>query len=96
MKTVIYARVSTTTNQSVEMQLRYLRELADRRGFEIVGEYCDEGVGGAKNSRPWLDRLLADAEGVAGSQPLAANFPSSRSALPPSLVSPHLAHLWCV
>lgn len=62
MKTAIYARVSTTTNQSVEMQLRDLWELADRRGFEIVGEYCDEGVSGAKNSRPGLDRLLADAE----------------------------------
>ena len=44
------------------MQLRDLRELADRRGFEIVGEYCDEGVSGAKNSRPGLDRLLSDAE----------------------------------
>ena len=62
MKTALYARVSTTTNQSVEMQLRDLWELADRRGFEIVGEYCDEGVSGAKNSRPGLDRLLADAE----------------------------------
>ncbi len=62
MKTAIYASVSTTTNQSVEMQLRDLRELADRRGFEIVGEYCDEGVSGARNSRPGLDRLLADAE----------------------------------
>ncbi len=46
VKTAIYARVSTTTNQSVEMQLRYLRELADRRVFGIVGEYCDEGVSG--------------------------------------------------
>jgi DNA invertase Pin-like site-specific DNA recombinase len=44
------------------MQLRDLRELADRRGFGIVGEYSDEGVSGAKNSRPGLDRLLADAE----------------------------------
>jgi len=44
------------------MQLRDLRELADRRAFEVVGEYCDEGVSGAKNSRPGLDRLLTDAE----------------------------------
>jgi DNA invertase Pin-like site-specific DNA recombinase len=62
VKTAIYTRVSTTTNQSVEMQLRDLRELADRRDFEVVSEYCDEGVSGAKNSRPGLDRLLADAE----------------------------------
>jgi len=44
------------------MQLRDLRELADRRGFEIVDEYCDEGVSGSKDSRPGLNRLLADAE----------------------------------
>ncbi len=62
MRTAIYARVSTTGNQSVEMQLRDLRELAERRGFEIVGEYCDEGVSGAKDSRPRLNQLLADAE----------------------------------
>lgn len=62
VKTAIYARVSTTANQSVEMQLRDLRELAERRGSKIVGEYCDEGVSGAKDSRPGLNQLLADAE----------------------------------
>ena len=62
MKAAIYARVSTTANQSVEMQLRDLRELASRRGFEIAGEYCDEGISGAKDSRPALNRMLADAE----------------------------------
>jgi DNA invertase Pin-like site-specific DNA recombinase len=58
----IYARVSTTHGQSVEMQLRDLRELAGRRGFTLVEEYCDEGISGAKDSRPALNRLLADAE----------------------------------
>ena len=43
------------------MQLRDLHELADRRGLEIVGEYCDEGVSGAKDSRPALNRMLAVA-----------------------------------
>jgi DNA invertase Pin-like site-specific DNA recombinase len=62
VRIAIYARVSTTTHQSVEMQLRDLRELADCRGFEIVGEYCDEGISGSKDSRPGLNRLLADAE----------------------------------
>ncbi|MFQ5851918.1 MAG: recombinase family protein, partial [Candidatus Binatia bacterium] len=42
MNAAIYARVSTTQGQSVEMQLRDLRELAARRGFEILSEYCDE------------------------------------------------------
>jgi DNA invertase Pin-like site-specific DNA recombinase len=62
VRAAIYARVSTTTHQSVEMQLRDLRELAGRRSFDIVEEYCDEGISGSKDSRPGLNRLLADAE----------------------------------
>jgi DNA invertase Pin-like site-specific DNA recombinase len=61
MRAAIYCRVSTS-DQSVEMQTRDLHRLAGSRGFEIVKEYCDEGVSGAKSSRPALDRMLADAE----------------------------------
>jgi DNA invertase Pin-like site-specific DNA recombinase len=57
----IYARVSTSSGQSVDMQLLDLRELAKRRDFELVGEYCDEGVSGSQESRPALDALLRDA-----------------------------------
>ena len=60
MRTVIYARVSTI-DQSCEMQLRELREYAQRRGLEIVGEYVDTGWSGAKTSRPELDRLMRAA-----------------------------------
>lgn len=63
MKVAIYARVSTSHHgQSVEMQLRDLRQLADRRDLEIVREYCDEGVSGATDSRRALDAMLADAK----------------------------------
>ena len=62
MKAAIYCRVSTTAGQSVEMQLRDLRQLAEQRGFEIDGEYCDEGVSGSCDSRPQLDRMLSDAQ----------------------------------
>jgi DNA invertase Pin-like site-specific DNA recombinase len=58
----IYGRVSTLTNQSTEMQVRDLRQLADRRGFEVAHEYLDEGFSGAKSSLPALDRMLADAK----------------------------------
>jgi DNA invertase Pin-like site-specific DNA recombinase len=44
------------------MQLRDLRQLAHQRGFEIVAEYCDEGVSGSYDSRPQLDKMLADAQ----------------------------------
>jgi len=42
------------------MQLRELREFCQRRGWTIQGEYVDNGVSGAKERRPELDRLLAD------------------------------------
>ena len=56
----IYARVSTS-DQNSDMQLVELREHADRRNWEIVAEYVDEGVSGSKASRPQLDKLMADA-----------------------------------
>jgi DNA invertase Pin-like site-specific DNA recombinase len=43
------------------MQLSELREYAARRGWEITGEYSDHGVSGSKESRPELNRLMADA-----------------------------------
>ena len=58
----IYARVSTSNNgQSPEMQLRELREYCERRGWTVAGEYVDSGISGAKDKRPALDRLMADA-----------------------------------
>jgi DNA invertase Pin-like site-specific DNA recombinase len=62
MKIAVYARISTTGNgQSPEMQLRELREDVERRGWTLAGEYVDEGVSGAKDSRPELNRLMDDA-----------------------------------
>jgi DNA invertase Pin-like site-specific DNA recombinase len=61
MRAAIYARVSTSNNgQNPEMQLLELREHCQRRGWEIVGEYVDAGISGAKERRPQLDRLMAD------------------------------------
>lgn len=62
MRAALYARVSTIGNgQSPEMQLRELREYCERRGWPIAGEYIDAGVSGAKDSRPQLNTLMADA-----------------------------------
>jgi DNA invertase Pin-like site-specific DNA recombinase len=62
MRAAVYARVSTVNNgQSPEMQLRELGEYCDRRGWTIAGEYVDVGISGAKEKRPELDRLIADA-----------------------------------
>lgn len=61
MKIAIYARVSTNNGQDPEMQLRELREYCQRRAWEISQEYVDVGISGAKEKRPQLDKLLADA-----------------------------------
>jgi DNA invertase Pin-like site-specific DNA recombinase len=43
------------------MQLRELREYAQRRSWKIQGEYIDRGISGSRESRPELSRLMADA-----------------------------------
>ena len=60
MRVAIYARCSTA-EQTVALQLDGVREYAALRGFEVVEEYVDEAVSGAKARRPALDRLLDDA-----------------------------------
>jgi len=60
MRTAIYARVSTK-DQSCALQIRDLKAHCAARKFTIFREYTDEGESGAKNSRPKLDELMADA-----------------------------------
>ena len=60
MRVAIYARVSTK-DQSCDLQVRDLRTYCTARKFTIFREYIDEGESGAKNSRPELDKLMADA-----------------------------------
>ena len=62
MRVALYARVSTSNGQQdPEMQLRELRQYAERREFQIVKEYTDNGVSGSKDSRPALNQLRLDA-----------------------------------
>lgn len=59
-RVALYARVSTSNGQQdPEMQLRELREYAQHRDLTIVDEYVDR-VSGSKDSRPALNRLMAD------------------------------------
>ena len=46
-KAVIYSRVSTN-DQTVDNQLKVLREVAEKKGLEVVQEISDEGISGAK------------------------------------------------
>jgi DNA invertase Pin-like site-specific DNA recombinase len=60
MRVGLYARVSTMHNQNPARQLAELREHATRRGWEVVSEYIDRGITGARERRPELDRLWTD------------------------------------
>src|SRR4029077_18914076 len=57
MKTIIYTRVSTDT-QNHDSQLQELREYCARRGWTEVEEITDT-ISGTKTSRAGLDRLMA-------------------------------------
>ena len=59
---VIYSRVSTN-DQSVSNQLKVLREIADKKGLNIVREISDEGISGAKgrDQRKGFDDLIKGA-----------------------------------
>ena len=63
MRAVIYARVSTSQNQTVENQLQILREVAQKKGYTIIKEFCDEGISGAKGrtERKQFDALIKGA-----------------------------------
>src|SRR5262249_34690100 len=61
-RAALYVRVSTDA-QTVENQIRELRQVAGRRGWDVIEVYSDAGISGAKgrNGRPGLDSLLKDA-----------------------------------
>jgi DNA invertase Pin-like site-specific DNA recombinase len=61
-RVAIYARVSTSNHgQDVGMQTREQHQFADARGWQVFDDYIDHGVSGSKDSRPELNRLMADA-----------------------------------
>ena len=64
-RVALYARVSTDAQvrdgDSIQAQLSALREYSKKNGYEIVGEYIDDGISGTLlNERDELQRLLDD------------------------------------
>jgi DNA invertase Pin-like site-specific DNA recombinase len=57
-KVALYARVSTD-GQKTENQLQELRKVADRNGWQIIQEFVDHGISGAKgrDQRPAFDEM---------------------------------------
>ncbi|MGC2079060.1 MAG: recombinase family protein, partial [Xanthobacteraceae bacterium] len=62
-RAAIYVRVSTD-KQTVESQVHVLRQIAERRGWQVVEQYSDAGISGSKgrDGRPGLDQMLKDAQ----------------------------------
>ncbi|KQU58722.1 resolvase [Bacillus sp. Leaf406] len=66
-KAAIYARVSTNEQAeegySIDEQVRVLRNMCEREGYEIYNEYVDRGISGKNiHVRPALQKLLNDAQ----------------------------------
>lgn len=59
MKSALYCRVSTR-EQTTDNQELILKEYCERNNIEIYKIYKDEGISGAKTSRPELDIMLQD------------------------------------
>jgi len=60
-RVALYTRVSTQDQEVLNQRPDLLNYIA-ARGWELVGEYSDIGISGAKARRPGLDRLMADAK----------------------------------
>lgn len=61
MRVAIYARVSTN-EQTADNQLLELRRYVEARAWSVHAEFVDQGVSGARETRPALDALLRDAK----------------------------------
>jgi hypothetical protein len=59
-RAALYCRVSTV-DQHPETQLLDLRQFAAQKGFQLVQEYVDQGICGARARRPALDKMMEDA-----------------------------------
>lgn len=58
-KVALYLRVSTKDQTTMNQEID-LKKFCELKGFEIYEIYKDEGISGAKTTRPELDRMLQD------------------------------------
>ena len=60
---VIYARYSSHNQReaSIEQQIEWCRDLADRHGLTVVEIYSDKAISGKTDNRPSFQRMMRDA-----------------------------------
>lgn len=63
MNVVIYARYSSSSQreESIEGQIKVCQKYADENGFTVIDTYCDRAISGKTDSRPALQKMLADS-----------------------------------
>lgn len=60
----LYARTSTNRQEKgLEAQVRALQAFASQKGITEFDLFTDEGISGAKASRPGLDQMMAEVRG---------------------------------
>ena len=65
-RAALYVRVSTDA-QTVENQIRELRQVAGRRGWHVVEVYSDAGISGARDETDGLASTLCSRTPAGGS-----------------------------
>lgn len=65
MKAFAYARFSSDNQreESIDAQLRAIREYAERNHIEIIREYTDEARSATTDKRPSFQQMFADVPG---------------------------------
>ncbi len=58
-----YARFSSDMQreESIDAQVRAIREFADRNGYTLVKIYADRGISGTTDQRPEFQNMIQDA-----------------------------------
>ncbi len=66
MRSAVYARVSTEDQAkegfSLEAQLEKLRAYCNARGWDVAGEYVDDGYSGRDEKRPAYHRMMEERD----------------------------------
>ena len=63
MNVVIYARFSSSSQreESIEGQVRVCQKYAEENGYTVINTYSDRAISGKTDSRPALQKMLADS-----------------------------------